>query len=408
MQNTENSCMTKKYLFSLFASFFALGFCFADVDLTILQEDIAVEYNSGRSIGTEKSGINLYIKKKPGVQSVMLVETTRDPEGKEDNFAYRALKYNSLNGDEIRYLNGKILDSPYAKNSLISSTVDTYKNLGECFLIYIPPVLEFGYPWTRNGTVKIGKGTFVNIRTFTEKYGDYSGDFKDNPFMFDFPEPKETEIEITNTPVILIDDFNPTAAFAFEELADGGDGKITYSSSSDSLPDDLISLLDDLENEQIVDILFAIDTTGSMKDDLESLSKNWLPRFKEQTKKWGDFRIGLVFYRDYGDSYSYKSLPVKPFPFTDNLKVFEKNLASPVIHGNEGGDRPEAVFEALYAGLEYFDWREEAEKRIILIGDAEPHPKPRGVKKITQEMVLLLAKQKNVKIDTMIVPDKNR
>ena len=33
--------------------------------------------------------------------------------------------------------------------------------------------------------LEIGKGTFINIRTFEKKYADYSGNFMDSPFMFD-------------------------------------------------------------------------------------------------------------------------------------------------------------------------------------------------------------------------------
>ncbi len=65
------------------------------------------------------TGYHLYIRKIKGVESVLLTETTRDPNGKADNYAYRALEYNPINGDEIRYLDGKPLVSEGAKYSLI-------------------------------------------------------------------------------------------------------------------------------------------------------------------------------------------------------------------------------------------------------------------------------------------------
>src|SRR5574344_2598687 len=175
---------------------------FAAPDMLVLQRDIYVE--SGNAPGTTEAqaaaagdtalpvqGVHLYVRKKDAIESVMLVETTKDPAGKEDNFAYRALEYNSINGNEIRYLNGKVLNSRYATYSLVSSTVVTHPALGECFHIYIPPVVEYGYPWSRHGTVPIGKGMFINIRTFSKKYADYGGEFADNPFMFDFGTVKE-------------------------------------------------------------------------------------------------------------------------------------------------------------------------------------------------------------------------
>lgn len=127
------------------------------LDLSLTSDDVFIERNSGRSIGTSTDGFNLYIRKKSGVQSVLLVETTKDPLGKETNYAYRAEKYNSLNGDEVRLLNGKKLDSDSSRYSLISSTVVHTDRLGDCFLVYIPRKMVYGYPWSRNGTVEIAK-----------------------------------------------------------------------------------------------------------------------------------------------------------------------------------------------------------------------------------------------------------
>ena len=115
----------------------------------------------------------------------MLIETTKDSSGKADNYAYRAKEYNKINGDEIRLLDGKPLASEFSKYSLIDSTVEPNERFGQAFHIYIPKEIEYGYPWTRHGTVVINKGTFLNIRTFAKPYADYTGDFYDNSFMFD-------------------------------------------------------------------------------------------------------------------------------------------------------------------------------------------------------------------------------
>ena len=406
-------------------------------DMLILQSDIIVEAKnapgtteandeaSGKNTIKTK-GVNIYIRKKSGIESVMLVETTKDPNGKQDNYAYRALEYNTINGDEIRYLDGKVLDSKYGKYSLISSTVVNHPALGKCFHIYIPPVVEYGYSWARHGTVEIGKGMFINIRTFSRKYGDYTGKFADNPFMFDFaeiqkkapppvvekkveePQPKvEPEPKPIKEPIVLTltDDYNPEAADKFNEIAKKGQGLLRYSKGPETLPEDLIETLDAINPKDKVDVVFAIDTTGSMKDDIETLRKEWVPKLIEQLKDFGDLRLGLLIYRDYGDNYSCRGLPVKFFAFTNDISIFKRNLNSVVIHGNEGGDVPEAVYEALYGSINFFKWREDAQKKVILIGDAEPHPTPRGSKKITQDEVLSLAKENKITLDCIIVPD---
>ena len=90
---------------------------------------------------------------------------------------------------------------------------------------------------------------------------------------------------------------------------------------------------------------------------------------------------------------------------TTRIEDLRKNLNGFHIYGTEGGDIPEAVYEALFASLEYYNWRSSAERKIILIGDAEPHPKPRGSGKYSKELVASLAEQKGIKIDAIIVPD---
>ena len=177
-------------------------------------------------------GFHLYIEKKSGIESVMLTETTKDPTGQEPNYAYRAKEYNKINGDEIRMLNGEILDSPGAKFSLVDSTVEKNEYFNECFHIFIPEKIIYGYPWSRNGTVTIGKGTFINIRSFEKKYCDYTGKFYDNPFMFDLvvkkvakPKKVKNPVQVEPTPapepeVVLTDEYNPIAAHTFKEIAD--------------------------------------------------------------------------------------------------------------------------------------------------------------------------------------------
>ncbi|WP_318663831.1 VWA domain-containing protein [Treponema sp.] len=352
-------------------------------------------------------GYHLYIKKRPGVESVMLTETTKDPLGLEPNYAYRAKEYNKINGDEIRMLNGERLDSPSARYSLVDSTVEKNEYFDKCFHIYIPDEIVFGYPWSRNGTVKIGKGTFINIRSFEKKYCDYTGKYFDNPYMFDLvvrkrpkkaePEKKEEEVK----EVVLTDNYNPMAAQTFDEISDF----MIYSKGPETIVDDIMDVMKRIDPSQASDIVFAIDATGSMKDDIQKLKDEWLVALEEGLKDYTDVMIGLVFYRDYNDNFNYKGLPVKIYPFTKDFNVFVKNVRAIRIAGNEGGDIPEAVYEALYASMDFFAWREGASKTVILIGDAEPHPEPRRTKKYSRKLIEQMSKERNIEINAIITPD---
>ena len=407
----------KKSVFLIIAAFYSIFALSAqNSPLLISKDDIRIEGGSGKF--KDSDGYHLFIRKRPGVESVMLTETTKDPTGNMDNYAYRALEYNSVNGDEIRYLNGKRLSSEMAKFSLIDSTAEKDEQFGLAFHIFIPSTIAYGYQWSRHGTIKIDKGTFINIRAFSKKYGDYTGNFYDNPFMFDLgapvkkPVPAPTPIpepaplpDAIEEPVVLTDDYNPVAANAFSDIAEFNGGTLCYSRGPDTLVDDIMDSLARISPKQKVDVIFAIDTTGSMKDDVQKLREDWIPRLIASLKDYGNLRIGLLLYRDYGDTYRLMGLPVKRFEFTDKIEVFTKNLNNFVIYGNEGGDIPEAVYEALYASLAFYKWRIDATRKIILIGDAEPHPSPRGTGKYSKELVAQTAKAKGVVIDAIIVPD---
>ena len=419
----------KKFLFLIFTVFFSVLPLFAAEDMLIHPEDLRLVYEGGCDF-SNSGGYHLYIRKKSGIESVMLVETTKDPEGKSDNYAYRALEYNPVNGDEIRYLDGKVLDSPGAKYPLMDSTPEADSVFGQAFHIFIPSEIAYGYPWTRNGLVRIGRGTFINIRSFEKKYGDYSGSYADNAFMFDLGKAVEKKkvpvIEKTPLPetphiieppvkeppvieepevIVLTDDYNPVAAETFKNIAAFAGGEMVYSKGPETLPADIMASLDRIKNKDCVDVIFAIDTTGSMKDDIQELREVWIPQLIEKVKEFKGIRLGLLLYRDYGDTYKWMDLPVKKFEFTENVQNFKKYLNSFYIYGTEGGDIPEAVYEALFAPLEYYRWREGAERKIILIGDAEPHPSPRGSGKYSKDVVARLAEEKSVMIDAIIVPD---
>ena len=91
----------KKFLFLIFTVFFSVLPLFAAEDMLIHPEDLRLVYEEGSDF-SNSGGYHLYIRKKSGIESVMLVETTKDPEGKSDNYAYPAHEYNPVNGDEIR------------------------------------------------------------------------------------------------------------------------------------------------------------------------------------------------------------------------------------------------------------------------------------------------------------------
>lgn len=387
---------------------------------TAKQQQLRITAGNVRLVRDEKNGgYHLYVKKLPNVNSILLTETTKDPEGKSDSYAYRAQEYNSINGDEIRYLDGKKLESEGAKYSLVDSTPENTSFFCPAFHIYIPETIVYGYEWSRNGQITIGKGTFINIRSFEKPYADYTGDYMDSPFMFDLkvtkrvvkkpapkvqpkpdPEPINEPEPVDEPETVLTDDYNPVASEKFKEFSDD----IIYSKGPETIIEDIRGLLADIEDKDNLDLVFAIDATGSMKNDLDKLKTDMYPLLTELFGNTPGARVGLLFYRDYGDTFKYMDLPVKVFPFTSNFTSFSKNLNSIRIYGKEGGDIPEAVYEAMYASCEFYSWRNTAQKKIILIGDAEPHPTPRGIGRYSKDYVMGIAESRKIKIHSILLP----
>lgn len=347
-------------------------------DLTINTEDLLLE---SRADG----GFHLFIRKKPDIASVLLTETTRDPTMEADNYAYRAGEWNPVNGDEIRILNGNPIPRESRIYSLVSSTIVNHSVLGPSFHIYIPYVLYYGYEGGRNGEIYIADGTYLNIRTFSLPYADYRGSFKDNPFILEARQaprldaPNLTYIKETEE--------------AFSKIAAAGNGDLIYSRNTDDIPDIIRSALEK-ERGKNIDIVICLDTTNSMRKYIDSLREKLVSVLQEFINDFPSFRIGMVLYKDYYDVYLTRIIP-----FTSDFTIFQRGLNA--FSAGGGGDVPEAVYEALYDGVSKFPWEKES-RVMFLIGDAPPHPNPRG--RITKEMYETAASEKNIKVHAILIP----
>jgi len=330
-------------------------------------------------------GFHLFIRKKPDISSVLLTETTRDPAMQSDNYAYRAGEWNSINGDEIRILNGVPIPRESRIYSLISSTVVNHPVLGQAFHIYIPYILYYGYEGSRHGEVYLTDGTFLNIRSFALPYADYRGSFRDNPFIL------EARQEPPPGPPSGI--YMTEALEAFREIARTGSGELVMVQNPEEIIDQVRTLLQ-RERGKTLDLVVCIDTTNSMRKYIDPVREQLIPMLQEILGGFPSFRIGMVQFKDYYDVYL-----TRVIPFTDDFASFQRNLNAIRVHG--GGDIPEAVYEALYDGAVKFNW--EAQARImILVGDAPPHPRPRG--RITKAMVDQAVDERQIKVHAMILP----
>jgi len=120
----------------------------------------------------------------------------------------------------------------------------------------------------------------------------------------------------------------------------------------------------------VLDLMFVVDTTGSMSDELSYIQAE-LRNVIQAVNHTGDeslsLRLSVNFYRDDGDDYV-----VRPFPFTSDIEQVLDDLQVQTVDG--GGDFPEAVDQALLDAIDAHQWSEEATARLLfLVLDAPPH-----------------------------------
>ncbi len=127
----------------------------------------------------------------------------------------------------------------------------------------------------------------------------------------------------------------------------------------------------DESHSSALEMVFVLDTTGSMGGLLEGAKQRIWGIVNEvmQSPSHPSVRIGLVAYRDHGDEYVTKILPL-----TNDLDKVYTTLMDYQAEG--GGDGPEDVRRALADGVYRAGWSESSSsvaRIIFLVGDAPPH-----------------------------------
>lgn len=165
------------------------------------------------------------------------------------------------------------------------------------------------------------------------------------------------------------DSFNPCAENAFRALARDTDGEYSEAGGSDEVVDAILGAINRATSPGgSFDLLFIIDKTGSMADDIGAV-QGAIDEILTliETRSAGSARVGVVAYGDQcNDSVWFTQLDL-----TSDLDAVRVEVNS--ITATGGGDIPESVYEAVEDGIYAMDWRSE-NRFGILIGDAGPHP----------------------------------
>lgn len=117
-----------------------------------------------------------------------------------------------------------------------------------------------------------------------------------------------------------------------------------------------------------LDVVFLIDTTGSMGDEIDRIKSTLLAVTARLRGLANEFslRYGAVLYRDVGDEYL-----TQRHAFTADIAAFDAALQGVVAGG--GGDGPESLNQGLAVAVGEMDWRLGAARVAFLVADAPPH-----------------------------------
>ncbi|PID87099.1 MAG: hypothetical protein CSB13_00985 [Chloroflexi bacterium] len=118
-----------------------------------------------------------------------------------------------------------------------------------------------------------------------------------------------------------------------------------------------------------LDVLFLIDATGSMSDEINQLKENirTISARIDALPSQPNVRFGMVTYRDVDDEYI-----TQVTDFTPKVEDFAEILN--LVQAAGGGDYPEDLNEALSQAVHNPEWRiEETVSLIFLVADAPPH-----------------------------------
>ncbi|MFW5688765.1 MAG: vWA domain-containing protein [Spirochaetota bacterium] len=343
--------------------------------LAVIPADVRIEQ-------TIEGGYYLYVRK-GDIASVLITESTEAPDHQVATYAFRNPAYHPENGDERRILDGEFLDAE-GVYSLLDSTPVPDEEFGEAYRVFIPYVVVYGYDWTRHGQLQVLDGTYMSIRAFEKPYADYSGAYRDNPFILRVVQ----RPSITERP-----EYMPEAVERLREIARENGGDSVESVDDEDVVETIERLIAESQGRTL-DLVLALDTTQSMEDNVPYLQQHLVPMLSNYTAGKDSLRVGLVYYRDYMEEYLTRRVD-----FQSELDYVQRAVDTIRVAG--GRDIPEAVYEALYTALLRFPWQAD-DRLVVLVGDAPPHPRPRGA--ITRELVQSEARRLGVTIHTIILP----
>jgi Mg-chelatase subunit ChlD len=154
---------------------------------------------------------------------------------------------------------------------------------------------------------------------------------------------------------------------AWTKLSAATEGRTVESKAAADVPVLIRTIFEENIPEGPVDVVFVVDTTGSMHDDVDAVKRDMRAILDHLRARNPDFRVGVVAYRDIHDDY----LTRTHVALTGDDGAIEAAINALVVTG--GDDWREHVYAGIHTALALQPWRPDVSQHIILMGDAPPH-----------------------------------
>lgn len=139
------------------------------------------------------------------------------------------------------------------------------------------------------------------------------------------------------------------------------------------------------------DLVFCIDKTGSMSDDIAAI-RTGLGSIINLLEGHSDMRIGFAFYGDrFADGRSWFNY----VPLDNDIAHAKQVIQDLQVTG--GGGAPESVYDGVALTMDTMNWNGTAKRIMLLIGDAPSLEKPYA--RYTLEDIIAKANAENVRMN---------
>ena len=125
-----------------------------------------------------------------------------------------------------------------------------------------------------------------------------------------------------------------------------------------------------------VDVAFVIDSTGSMKNNVDAVRSQVKTIVNETKKQTPSYRFSLVDYKDHPNFHSDSYLARTDVDFTSDMSKIENGLGDLSYEGGNLFNTNASVYSGVMQAVN-MKWRNGVKKIVVVIGDAPPRdPEP--------------------------------